>query len=273
MSRWLRTSSAVSGSSRISSRGLRDERLGDGDALPLTAGQLGQPAVGELGRVDGRQDLVDAAALLGGRRGRNPNGCRSIRAARRRRPGSRCPPRRRSSAARSRSARWPRPAACRAPGSRRRPIGIMPEHGVQQRRLARAARPDDGDDPAGRDVEGALRPDQPPAADDADVVERQRRRRRGRPGRQAATPSALARAVSWSTCQASNDFGSRRHRFGHVRPPGRPRLRRRCGSVRAPSPRSGCCRSARRRPSRRAVRGTRRGRPGDGSVSLLAAAW
>ena len=56
-------SSAVSGSSRISSRGLADQRLGDRDALALTAGQLRQPALGELGAVDGCQDLLDAAAL------------------------------------------------------------------------------------------------------------------------------------------------------------------------------------------------------------------
>ena len=124
-----------------------DERFGDGDALPLPTGQLRQPASRELGRVDGGQDLVDAAAL----------GCVGAAetptvAGQSEHHGVACADR----------------IACRGgvvlrhvadqPGRDTRRLaehpdltggrGDRPEHRVQQRRLARAARSDDGDDAA-----------------------------------------------------------------------------------------------------------------------------
>ena len=48
----LETSSALTGSSQKSSCGLRDDGAGQGDPLPLTAGELARLAAADRGRVE-----------------------------------------------------------------------------------------------------------------------------------------------------------------------------------------------------------------------------
>ena len=272
MSRWLRMSSAVSGSSRISSRGLATSasaiamrwRCPPDSCDSLRAANSAASTAARISSTRRLCSAVGAAETptVAGQSEQHRIAC-ADRVARRGgvvlrhvadQPGGRT--------------RWP----AEHPDLTGRG-GDHPEHRVQQRGLARAARSDDGEDPARRHVERALRPDQPAAPDDADVVEGQRRRRRARPRRQPTDTERLGEGGQLVHLPSLERFRARRHRFGHLRPPGRPRLRRRCGSARAPNPRSGCCRSTRRRPfalssSRNASRSA-----GDGSVSLLEAVW
>ena len=223
----------------MSSRGLADQRLGDRDALALSAGELRRAGgAANSRRVDGGQDLVDATALLGAGPAESPavagqpeqhRIARADRVARRRGVVLRHV---------ADQVRSPRRAACRAPVHLPEATGIRPSTTCSSVVLPEPLDPITAVmPPAGTSKVPSDQISRPPrttltsskdSAGSASELD------------QTVTPSALASAVSWSTCQASNESAPGRHRFGDFDHRDARRSRPRCATARAPNPRSGC---------------------------------